>query len=213
MYHILKQLSIKWCTSYTHVRRDADETNADIQRRSQQVSISGIHMLVYRTVTSIGLECLRSYMRRGRRSVSTTRRASHTLAPLLLHSVLTWTVGTFATQIHHDVDWNWTSETALMCVTLGWSCSSQAEKRSHCIQERADNEAEFLELIVVSTVNDNNSASWDVTHRSDLRAVSTTPQIQYTTRQLYTNRLAKPNLHRLTPPCPFPMSSRASPCC
>lgn len=104
-----------------------------------------------------------------------------------------------------------------MCVTLGWSCSLQAEKRSHCTPERVGDEEGYLELIDVPTMDDNNWASWDMTHRftcpSDLRAVSTTPQIQYTTRQLYTNRLAKPNLHRLTSPCPFSMSSRASPCC
>ena len=111
MQHIQRQLSMYWCNSYTHVRRDANETNADIRSTSQQVSIGGIHMLVCRTVTSMGLECLCSYTRRGRRSVSTTRMSSYLLAPTLLHSVLAWTVGTSASQIHHDVNWNRTSET------------------------------------------------------------------------------------------------------
>lgn len=104
-----------------------------------------------------------------------------------------------------------------MCVALGWSCSSQAEERSHCTSERVGDEEGSLELIDVPTMDDNNWASWDMTHRStcpsDLRAVSTTPQTPYTTRQLYTNRLAKPNLHRLTSYRTFPASSRASPCC
>jgi hypothetical protein len=72
---------MEWFNSYTYVQRDADETNGYFRRMYQQVSIGGIHILVCRIVTSMGLECLCTYMRRGKQSVPTTRRAIGTDSP------------------------------------------------------------------------------------------------------------------------------------